>query len=91
VATQFTGNTIDWVPASPAFRVVVERDGGVVWSLRSVTGVLPPLTYGVTPPTAQVDVPASGLAATDDVVQLTFDSVTAGGIAVSGTSSARRE
>lgn len=87
----FGASAINWEPAQPAFRLVVERDGGVAWSLSSARGFAPPVTFGTTPANADVVQPAIGAAQLGDVVQLTFDSVPASGVVVSGTASAVRE
>lgn len=87
----FGASAIGWEPAQPAFRLVVERDGGVAWSLSSARGFTPPVTFGVTPANADVVQPAIGAVQLGDVVQLTFDSVPASGVVVSGTASAIRE
>lgn len=87
----FGASAISWEPAQPAFRLIVERDGGVAWSLSSARGFTPPVTFGVTPANADVVQPAIGAVQLGDVVQLTFDSVPASGVVVSGTASAIRE
>lgn len=88
----FGASTITWEPAQqPAFRLVVERDGGVAWSVSSARGFTPPVTFGTTPANAEVVQPAMGPVQLGDVVQLTFDSVPALGVVVSGTASAVRE
>lgn len=88
---QFTQSTISWAPPQPAFQVQVERDGGVVWSVRSTSGLSSPLTWGVAPPGALVDVAPVGTPSVDDLVKLTFDGVQEAGVAVSGSASAVRE
>ncbi len=90
VTADFTGSSITWTPAERAFRLSIERDGGVVWSLHSAQGLVPPITYGMAPPTAVVEVPASGVPSTDDLLQLSLDGVTASGIVVTGSSGAVR-
>lgn len=91
VNATFSQSTIEWAPAQPAFQVLVERDGGVVWSLRSTSGLSPPLTWGTVPAGAQVDVAAVGVPTVDDLVKLSFDGVQASGVATSGSASAVRE
>lgn len=88
----FGPSTITWEPAQqPAFRLVVERDGGVAWSVSSARGFTPPVTWGTTPANAEVVQAPLGTVQLGDVVQLTFDSVPASGVVVSGTASAVRE
>lgn len=91
VNATFSQSTIAWTPSQPAFQVLVERDGGVVWSLRSTSGLSSPLTWGAAPAGAQVDVAAVGVPTVDDLVKLSFDGVQASGVAVSGSASAVRE
>ncbi|MDP3504987.1 MAG: hypothetical protein Q8S33_31910 [Myxococcales bacterium] len=91
VNATFSQSTIEWTPAQPAFQVLVERDGGVVWSLRSTSGLSSPLTWGTTPSGAQVDVAAIGAPSVDDLVKLSFDGVQPSGVAISGAASAVRE
>ena len=91
VNATFSQSTISWTPAQPAFQVLVERDGGVVWSLRSTSGFPSPLTWGAAPAGAQVDVAAVGAPSVDDLVKLSFDGVQESGVVVSGSASAVRE
>jgi hypothetical protein len=90
VNAQFTQSTISWAPAQPAFQLQVERDGGVVWSVRSTSGLASPITWGVAPAGAVVDVAPIGAPSVDDLVKLIFDGVQASGVAVSGSASAVR-
>lgn len=87
----FTASGLSWTPPVPASRVVVSRDGGVVWSLRSGAGLLPPLVFGAAPPGATVEVPATGPSAADDLAQVSCDGILPTGLFVSGSTSARRE
>lgn len=87
----FSQSTISWSPAQPAFQLLVERDGGVVWSLRSTAGFGPPVTFGQAPPGASVVVAPQGAPTVDDVVKLSFDGVRPSGVVVSGSAGATRE
>ncbi|MBL8923078.1 MAG: hypothetical protein JNJ54_29785 [Myxococcaceae bacterium] len=91
VTARFTGTTISWTPATPAFRLAIERDGGVVWSLASSTGLAPPVTWPTAPVGSEVVVAPVGAPGVGDLVQLTFDSVKASGVVVRGATSAVRE
>lgn len=91
VAAQFTNASITWAPPTPAFRLAVERDGGVVWSLASSTGLVPPVTWASAPTGTEVLVGPLGAPTAGDLVQLTFDSVKASGVVVRGATSALRE
>jgi hypothetical protein len=88
VNAQFTQSTISWAPAQPAFQLRVERDGGVVWSVRSTSGLASPITWGVAPAGAVVDLAPIGAPSLDDLVKLTFDGVQESGVAVAGSASA---
>lgn len=91
VTAQFQASTISWTPPLPAFRLSVERDGGIVWSLGSSAGLTPPVSWATTPAGAEVLQAPSGTPAQGDLVQLTFDSVRTTGVVVQGATSALRE
>lgn len=90
VAAQYVGSSITWSPPTPAFRLAVERDGGVVWSVASSAGLVPPVTWAAAPG-AEVLVAPVGAPTAGDLVQLTFDSVAPSGVVVRGATSALRE
>lgn len=88
---QLSGASVSWTPNVPAYRMRLERDGGVAWAVRSFIGVAGPLTVGATPPGAEVEVAGTGPLQPGDVVVLSFDGVRPSGIAQVGTASVRVE
>lgn len=85
------GQQVSWTPNRPASRIQVERDGGIVWSLRSFLGVAGPLTAGQVPAGAEVEVAGDGALRAGDVVIVSVDAVRSSGIVERGTAATRVE
>ncbi len=86
-----SGQQVSWTPPVPAHRIQVNRDGVVAWALRSFAGVTPPLTVGVTPTGADVEVPGVGALRAGDIVLVSVDSTRPSGITVRGAAAAQVE
>lgn len=86
----FIESDLDWAPAHRATKVVVERQGRVVFELRSPVGLTPPLQYGEVPPHSVSTTQATTAAQSGDVLRVVFDGVDATGIVVTGAASATR-
>jgi hypothetical protein len=91
VSASFTGTTISWSPPRAAARLAVHAaDGTPKWELEAVSGLVPPLTWGLAPSgtierLAPVSPPASG-----DTLVVELDGVDPDGIVYSGVGGATR-
>jgi len=69
LAVTIVGPSISWAPVRPAVAVrVIDLAGVVKWELQAIAGMVPPLTYGMTPQGAkQLTAPVGALAPGDEV------------------------
>lgn len=91
VSATFSGDTMTWLPPRAAARVtVLDAQGAARWELRSPSGLLPPLTWGVVPAGAVQTMAPLGAPASGDVVVVELDGMGRDGVVYLGVGTGTR-